>query len=332
MYDEAPFARAIAKYIGTDHTEFYCTIRQAQEIIPELPYFFDEPFADSSAIPTILVSRLASDKVKVALSADAGDELFAGYSHYKIMADRLKSMKMVPETLVCPVNFLLRATGKILLAEHTALKYKFDGLSEVLQKDNFSRASKLMRLASQIPKQFKEALFIDKPVPYPSVFDINSEDFINEIEIAMAIDYKIYLQDDILTKVDRATMSASIEGREPFLDHRLAEFAAQLPLSYKFDGNNGKRILKDIVHDYIPVSLMDRPKTGFSLPIYDWLLGDLNYIIDEYLNDKALLASGLFNVEFVKSQIKRFRTGNMQFNTLIWKLIIFQMWFQRWID
>ena len=155
--------------------------------------------------------------------------------------------------------------------------------------------------------------------------------FDNVLDIALAIDYEMYLQNDILTKIDRATMSVSLEGREPLLDHRLAEFIAQLPIEYKFNKNGGKRILKDIVHEYIPKDLVERPKVGFSLPIYKWLTGDLSYLIDEYLNIKSIRESNLFNPDFVTRQIELFKKGRFHYKPLIWKLLMFQMWYFRWM-
>jgi asparagine synthase (glutamine-hydrolysing) len=148
----------------------------------------------------------------------------------------------------------------------------------------------------------------------------------------MAVDYKTYLPNDILTKVDRATMSVSLEGREPLLDHRILEFAAQLPLSYKYDGITTKRILKDITHDYIPQKMMDRPKTGFSLPISKWLREDLSYLIEENISEKALATSGLFDEKYLSKQVELFKEGKFHYVTFIWKLLMFQMWYKKWMN
>ena len=147
----------------------------------------------------------------------------------------------------------------------------------------------------------------------------------------MAIDYEMYLQNDILTKVDRASMSVSLEGREPFVDHRLAEFAARLPLEYKYNELGGKRILKDIVHDNIPRELVDRPKAGFSLPIYNWLTNDLSFLLDEYLSEKSIKESGFFKAKFVSQQVELFKGNKFYYKPLIWKLLMFQMWYFRWM-
>jgi asparagine synthase (glutamine-hydrolysing) len=152
------------------------------------------------------------------------------------------------------------------------------------------------------------------------------------LEGAMLGDLKSYLPDDILTKVDRATMSVFLEGRELLLVHHIIEFAARLPIAYKFEGNgNGKRILKSIVHDYIPKAMMDRPKTRFSMPVYSWLRGDLSYLLDEYMSKEALAWSGIWNVDFVYKQVQLFRNNKMHYVPLIWYILMFQMWWRRWM-
>lgn len=155
--------------------------------------------------------------------------------------------------------------------------------------------------------------------------------FHNSLEVAMCIDFNSYLHNDILTKVDRATMSVSLEGREPLLDHRLAAYAAQIPSEFKTDGVTGKKILKDIVHDYVPKEMMDRPKAGFSLPIYAWLRGDLSYLMEEYLSKEALKESGLFNVEFLLDEVEKFKKNKLHYSNVIWYMLMFQMWYKRWM-
>lgn len=147
----------------------------------------------------------------------------------------------------------------------------------------------------------------------------------------MALDYQTYLQDDILTKVDRATMSVSIEGREPLVDHRILEFTAQLPFDFKYNNNTGKRILKDIVYDFIPKEMVNRPKTGFSLPIYSWLRSDLSFLLDEFLSERSLSQTGIFNTHFVRKELKKFRENKLHYSPIIWYLLMFQMWYAEWI-
>jgi asparagine synthase (glutamine-hydrolysing) len=164
----------------------------------------------------------------------------------------------------------------------------------------------------------------------PTSLDKNFTGFKDSLSIAQAIDYSMYLQNDILTKVDCASMSVSLEGREPFLDHRIIEFAAQLPSSFKY-GHTQKMILKDIVHKYVPKELLDRPKLGFTIPVYSWLKNDLLFLLEEYLNSEAIKASGFFNSFYVEKLKTDFLNDKLYDPTIIWKLIQFQMWYKKWM-
>ena len=286
--NEAPFAKKTASYLGTDHYEYYCKMKEAQEIIPKLPYFYDEPFADSSAIPTTLVSKMAREKVAVALSADAGDELFAGYNSYSKMLNYSEKLNMIPDQLKFLARTLLNNGNHFIPRTNLQLKHKLRSISYALNTDRKQQIADLVWKANSLPIRYYNNLFLKLNDKYTTGYNIDTRGYRDELSIMLAVDYEMYLENDILTKVDRATMSVSLEGREPLLDHRILEFAASLPSSYKFDGSTGKRILKDIVHKYVPREMMDRPKTGFSLPIYNWLMSDLSYLLEEYLNEQAI--------------------------------------------
>jgi len=200
-----------------------------------------------------------------------------------------------------------------------------------LHSNKLQQAANLYKLSCNLPQFYQTKLFSANYDKYPTKYDNDFTGFNNIPEIMMAIDYEMYLQNDILTKVDRASMSVSLEGREPFVDHRLAEFAARLPLEYKYNELGGKRILKDIVHDNIPRELVDRPKAGFSLPIYNWLTNDLSFLLDEYLSEKSIKESGFFKAKFVSQQVELFKGNKFYYKPLIWKLLMFQMWYFRWM-
>ncbi len=329
--NEAPFAKDTASFLGTEHHELICTAREAQSIIPTLPYYYDEPFADSSAIPTILVSKFAKEYVTVALSADGGDEVFGGYQNYVSLENKMATLDKVPDDLKQVISNVISGFTKLIPHNLTATKHKMYGISKSLDKNRMKQAISLLTSMSSLPLTHQQQMFRKRIVSRQENNDIDGSIFSHEVELAMAIDYTKYLPYDILTKVDRATMSVSLEGREPLLDHRIIEFAAQLPMEYKYDKTSGKKILKDIVHEYIPKPMMDRPKAGFSLPIYDWLRGDLSYLLDEYLNEDRLKESGLFNVAFVSKQVALFKRNNMHYQPLIWKLLMFQMWWNEWM-
>jgi len=328
--NEAPHAKRIAEFLGTDHTEYVCTVKETQDIITDLAYFYDEPFADSSAIPTILVSRVARNSVKVALSADAGDELFAGYVSYEKIARIIRYLNLLPRHLIQFINPSLKYIIGILPL-NVELKHKLESVVYSANEDQVKQLLRLGRFASSLPRLYEENLFLSSINKYSTIYDNDFSGFSSPLEIFLAIDYELYLQNDILTKVDRASMSVSLESREPLVDHRLAEFAAQLPLDYKYSGKGGKIILKDIAHDYMPKDLLNRRKLGFTLPIYEWLRGDLSYLIDEYLNERSLRETGFFNASFVLQIVKQFRMNKLYYKPLIWKLLIFQMWYFKWI-
>ena len=330
--NEAPFARETAHFLGTDHTEYICTTKEAQEIIPTLPFYFDEPFGDSSSIPTILVSKLAKQHVTVALSADAGDEIFGGYQSYFKLASYMKNIEQLPN--LAKGSWTKKTASYILnnkLISDSIFVHQVGGVLDVMSLDNNAQTAALFKYMAEKPKGYIANIFKKKINSRPSSFNMDTRDFQNPLEVAMCIDFNSYLPNDILTKVDRATMSVSLEGREPLLDHRLASFVAQIPLTYKTDGITGKKILKDIVHDYVPKEMMDRPKSGFSLPIYSWLRGDLSYLIDEFLSEEALKKSDLFNVDFLLGEIKKFKQNKLHYNPIIWHLLMFQMWYNKWM-
>jgi len=329
--NEAPFAKAIASYLGTDHTEYYCTTKEAQEIIPGLSYFYDEPFADSSAIPTILVSKLARESVTVSLSADAGDEIFAGYSTYKSFLNDLSKIDRIPEFLKKGLGQLLDASGMIM-SDQSYLKYKLAVLSKVLRTDKAQQPIELLRNYPHIKLNnlISSKLFLRKTDVYPTAYSGFCDKYVDNLSMSMAIDYVMYLQNDILTKVDRATMSVSLEGREPFLDHRIIEYVAQLPNEFKY-GITQKRILKDIVNQYVPEKLTNRPKAGFSIPLNSWLKGDLHYLLEDNLNKTACEKTGFFDPQYVIYLRDQFMKGKLYDTTIIWKILQFQMWYTRWM-
>ncbi len=329
--NEAPFAKKTAEYLDTEHYEHYCSEKEAQDIIRDLPYYYDEPFADSSAIPTTLVSRIARQYVKVCLSADGGDEIFAGYESYSRLYHRVKKLSMTPRFIRPAIRYASRRIVEYLPDFNSSIKHKLNGFSAALVHNNAQMALNLFKESRLLPGQFRTKFMTWNERNAETDFDVDPNQYHHFIEMACDIDFKAYLQNDILVKVDRATMSASLEGREPMIDHRILEFAAQLPLRFKYGGNTQKRILKDIVHEYIPQDLMNRPKAGFSLPINKWLQGDLNYYLDEYLSERTLTKSGIFNEKFLCEKIKLFRENQLYPKNFVWKLLMFQMWYERWL-
>jgi len=328
--NELPQARQIAKHLGCEHHTYVCTEADARGIIPDLPEIYDEPFADSSAIPTVLVSRFAAAHVKVALSADGGDELFLGYDSYAVLGRRLARLGRLPRLMRRWLAAALQSAAAAVPKARVQRRHLLRGLASALDEDNATMARRLHILARQLPQDYRDRLFVGfrEASCEGAMLAVNAFDPLDE---AASWDYGHYLVDDILVKVDRATMSTALEGREPLLDHRLAEFAARLPRSYRYDGSVRKRILRDYVHTYVPREIMDAPKRGFSVPVLPWLRGELAGLLDEYLSEDALRVSGLFRPAAIAPLVGNFRAGRLHYSPLIWKLLMFQMWYRRWM-
>jgi asparagine synthase (glutamine-hydrolysing) len=332
--DEAPFAKQIADQLGTDHTEYYCTPKEALDIIPGLPYYYDEPFADSSAIPTMLVSRMARQNVTVALSADAGDEIFAGYNRYDYIYRYGRKINALPR----PVRQLAVAAMSGIsskripyLRNQPNFHSRYDKLKNILADPS---PSELLKNLNQVFNDREiEELFSDQVTELNTSH--NSSELFNmdqdPLAYMMAIDYQTYMVDDILQKVDRATMSVSLEGREPFLDQDIIEWAAQLPSNYKYYEGQKKYILKQIVHKYIPKEMMERPKMGFGIPVDNWLSNELKDLVQEYLSEANLKLHGLFNVQIVRNIVSDFLNGRKEKHLKVWYLLMFQMWYKQWM-
>lgn len=332
--NEAPFAKQIAQHLGTEHTEYYCTPQEALQIIPELPYYFDEPFADSSAIPTILVSRLARKKVIVALSADAGDEIFAGYNRYDYINRYTDKIKSIPK----PMRKMAAAAMDSISSEkipYFRKKYNFNSRYDKLKNllNDPSPSTLLKNLSQVFSKKDIDRLFVSEikelATAHSSV-ELKNE-FYDPLSYMMAVDYQTYMVDNILQKVDRATMSVSLEGREPFLDQYIIEWAAQLPSEYKYYEGQKKYILKQIVHKYIPQQIMNRPKMGFGIPVETWLSSELKELVQEYLSKENIQRHGLFSYSEIQKLVKEFFNGRTENHLKIWYLLMFQMWYDKWI-
>jgi len=327
-YNEAPHAKKMAAYMGTDHNEYYCTTKEAQDILPTLADVFDEPFGDSSAIPTILVSRFARKHVTVSLSADGGDEIFAGYHRHSYLHKISRRLSNSP-------GFLLgigRNVSTISSAIMPGLKKKsaFVRLNDILQDssdqnvaDVFSQHYTRPELVALLNGKTRNIGLYDD---IPTINDGN--DFINR---CLALDYNTFMVDDILVKVDRATMSVGLEGREPLLDNRIIEFVSQLPSELKYNNGEKKYLLKKIAHKYIPKELLDRPKQGFGLPVNEWLRNELKDFLYEYLNEEQLSKHKLIDIPKALTLRDDFINGKDVAQEKIWLLLMFQLWWNRWM-
>jgi asparagine synthase (glutamine-hydrolysing) len=330
--NEAPFAKKIAEHLGTEHTEYYCTEKDALELIPDLPFYYDEPFGDYSAIPTTLVSKMARKEVTVALSADAGDEVFAGYNRYDYPS-QLGWIEKIPKSirhLLSNGMRLIPLHNFVSLSKiHPLFSFRYQKFQLLL--GNSSTQNLMKNMTTQFFDADLQKLLKTTLDPINTYFDdklnANSGDSLASM---MATDYQTYLLDDILQKVDRATMTVSLEGREPFLDHRIIDWAAQLPTNHKYNKGNKKYIVKEIVYQYIPKSIMERPKMGFAVPMITWLRNELKDYLEIYLNEAKIVQQAIFVPSEVSQIKKRFLHGQDEFGLKIWYLLMFQMWYEKW--
>ena len=324
-YNEAPYAKKIAEYLNTNHHEYICRKEDALLIIPELPKIYDEPFADSSAIPTTLVSKLAAEHVSVVLSGDGGDELFAGYIAYTELAAKIERIQRLPfRNLTTKLLNLIPDPIFYLnyLTENKYTKYlRFKSVNAVNGKANAFKAASSVFTDCEIKTLLKTKY---QSCYFPFTTDVSG---IETSEQMMISDFNGYLPDDLLVKVDRATMSVSIEGREPLLDHKIAEFAAKLP----FEQKKGKHILKDILSKYIPRDLFERKKQGFGIPINGWLRNELSYLLFEYFDNDKLAKQDIFDPNYIRNLLDLFMNEKND-DRKIWTLLMFQMWYEQNFD
>ncbi|MEO9209586.1 MAG: asparagine synthase (glutamine-hydrolyzing) [Ginsengibacter sp.] len=333
-FNEAPYAKAIAAHLGTNHHEVICNANDALELIPDLPFHYDEPFADSSAIPTMLVSKLASSKVKVSLSADGGDEIFGGYSKYYSKMSDFDRVKAIPNFIKKPLSNVLNIFTNFVNSKDPLFQIRIEKLQNIL---GYKDLIQMYRYRSE-PIYFSDReigkLFKEKKVNMAlgSFYDnIGLRKNIDPAMFMMGVDYKTTMVDDILVKVDRATMAYSLEGREPLLDHRLLEFSARLNRNFHYKNGQSKSLLKEICYEYIPKNLIDRPKKGFSIPTDHWLKNELKSLVMECGNQKFLTEQNVFNVENCNKMIENYYKGYDKNAERIWFFLMFQMWYKKWM-
>ncbi len=331
-FDEAPYAKQVAKYLGTNHTEYYCTQKDALEIIPKLCELYDEPFGDSSAIPTTLVSALARKYVTVSLSADGGDEIFAGYSKYTTTMQYFNKFNSVPKSIKSLISLGMdRINPKYIPILNKTYNFatRYEKINAILKAKNSVEAMKYT--SEYFTKKERDKLLKLGFDDLVTNFDIKVADTNDEINQMLAIDYKTYMVDDILTKVDRATMSVGLEGREPLLDYRIIEFVSQLPSNLKYKDGDKKWLLKQITHKYLPKEMMDRPKQGFGVPLTEWFRDELKEYFMIYLDEKRIEKEGLFNPKEIVKLRDSYLSGNKENVQKLWFLLMFEMWYEKWM-
>lgn len=324
-FDEAPHARAVAAHLGTEHHELYVTHAEAREVLPLLPSIYDEPFADSSQIPTYLVSRFARQQVTVALSGDGGDELFGGYNRHVIGPALWNRLAPVPASL----RSLARPLGSLpqrLLEPFVLSGAKGTGAARLMKG---LRVAASARGPDDVYRSFvDEWAFESNPVlgasgPADIPLDLAGGSAAERMMLGDALGY---LPDDILCKVDRAAMAVSLETRVPFLDHRLAAVAARVPIGFKIDGGKGKLVIRRLLGRYVPPELTNRPKAGFGVPVGEWLRGPLKGWADDLLSEERLRRTGFFEVAAIRRRYRAHLSGHRDSTVSLWTVLMFESW------
>jgi asparagine synthase (glutamine-hydrolysing) len=334
-YNEAVWAGKVAGHLGTEHTELYCTQREAFEIIPRLPEFYDEPFGDSSSIPTYLVSRLAKEQVKVSLSADGGDEQFCGYTRYWMTRDGIGRLPLKPRAgavlgLLSPeAAFAVYRALRPVLPRWTNFKDKYTKFRNALSAPDLVGQYDVTN--KYFVPEHVEALGISGAPGNLDGLDREFMEGLDPLSMLMYVDHNTYLPDDILVKVDRATMQVSLEGREPFLDNRVLEFSAAPPNEFKYSGGVSKRVLRNILYRYVPRELIERPKQGFGVPVYEWFKDELGDLFREYLSVERIRKRGVMDADAVEALVEAFFHGRGVNVHRLWFLLVFEMWAERWM-
>jgi asparagine synthase (glutamine-hydrolysing) len=339
-YDEAEHARAVAAHLGCEHTELYVTPEQAMAVVPRLPHLYDEPFADSSQIPTFLVAQLARQHVTVSLSGDGGDELFGGYNRYHWAPKVWRSCRHVPHGLRTMTCRLASAVSpgtwndmfkKASFALPARLRYRNAGdklhklagvLGARLPEDIYvSLVSQWRRPGDLVPASVEPPTAVTQRSLWPSLPSFEAR--------MMYLDQMTYLPDDILVKVDRAAMGVSLETRVPMLDHRLVEFAWQLPMRMKIRNGQGKWLLRKLLYRHVPQEMIERPKMGFGVPLDAWLRGPLREWAGALLDRQRLTAEGYFDPGIIDNAWQEHLSGRRNRAYDLWAILMFQSWLER---
>lgn len=337
QFDEARYAKAVADHIGTDHAEVYLGSADALAVIPQLPTMFDEPFSDPSQIPTFLVSGVARREVTVALSGDGGDELFCGYERYFRWRRVWSNLQRMPGPLRRSAAQVLSSVpahywDRLVAGTRWMLP---EGVRDVVSGDKFHKLAEVLghndpgHVYLRFVSHWTRPGAVVKGADEPSTILTRGggprslDDFTNHM---MLLDVMTYLPDDILVKVDRASMAVSLEARAPLLDHRVAEYAAGLPLNQKLRDAKGKWVLRKVLSKYVPDSLIDRPKMGFGVPLAAWLRGPLREWAEELLSEKRLRSDGYFEPRPIRDLWEAHQSGRQDAHYLLWDVLMFQAW------
>jgi len=330
-YNEAPFAKAVAQHLGTEHTELYVSAEQAMAVIPKLPTLYCEPFSDSSQIPTYLVSQMAREHVTVSLSGDAGDELFCGYTRYQVVNRLWHRLRLVPMPLRRLAALAIKSVPPVAWNRLTAVS-PYSLVGEKIHKGASVMACKTTaEVYRGLVTHWSDPadVVIGAAASTGIAQGVNADtNRMTELEQMMFLDMVNYLPDDILVKVDRAAMGVSLETRVPFLDHRVVEFACRLPIDMKLRNGVTKWPLREVLYRHVPRELIERPKRGFAIPIDSWLRGPLRQWAEELLDESRLRREGFFEPAPIRKMWDQHQSGRLDRQYHLWDVLMFQGWLQ----
>jgi len=341
-YNEALSAKAIARHLGTEHTELYASPADALAVIPRIPDLYDEPFADSSQIPTYLVCALARQHVTVSLSGDGGDEVFGGYIRYTVAGSIAEMLRYLPMPMrkkiagtirAVPVSTWNRWVGKARPVLPKRWRVHLPG-DKIYKLSELLSAREADEIYAQLVSYWKDptdlAIGVQQYPELPLKNPASGERNLDFTQRMMLLDLMTYLPDDILVKVDRASMAVSLEARAPLLDHRLVEWAWKLPMKLKIRNGRGKYLLRKVLSRYIPDSLMERPKTGFGIPLGEWLRGPLREWAEAQLSDNRLRREQFLNPMPIRASWSAHLRGDQNEQYRLWAVLMFQAWLEKW--
>jgi len=332
-FDESKYARQVAHHLGTEHYEATLSVETAADLIGEIGTWLDEPMSDGSLIPTFMLSRFVRHHVTVALGGDGGDELFAGYPMYyghQVARAYNRVPAFIRSGIVAPIVNRLSVSTKNLSFEYKAKRFVRSSAWDIVRRHHswfgsFSVDEQQRLLTEDVRSQTSDDIYKDAREMLQHC-DAN-----DNVERMQFLDINFYMAEDILTKVDRAAMAVSLETRAPFLDPRVGQFAASLPLNYKLHGSQGKYILKKAVEPLLPANILQRKKKGFGIPIAEWLKGRLNPLMHDLLAENRLKDQGLFEPHFVTQLIREHETGVASNHKQLWTLLVFQLWYDQFL-